>query len=190
MKSKSKSNAKPNQAGIQKRKLNVKRGNNQRQGATIFDLQQQDKDKIGNLIRKVVELDTKCKSTKQRAKESQTKLKQQVTSLKSQNTQIIKQHTKLRSKFQKSLQMLQNYQMKLNEMDSLKSIQQESSKQKSENQAEQIQKEITDLKQLILDLHSKEQQIKNTKKSEKASHKESYTLRCAARHSMIYDHHQ
>merc|ERR1712129_554683 len=133
-------------------------------GATIFDLGKEDKDKIGNLIRKVVELDTQCKSTKEKA--SQTKLKQQVNCLKSQNNQIIKEHSKLRSRFRDSLKLLQNYQVKLDQMETSKSTEQKSisSDHKTEKQTEQIQKEITDLKQLILDLHAKEQKVKTAQK--------------------------
>jgi len=124
--------------------------------ASIFDLQPQDKTKIGNLIRKVVELDTECKTTEQKAKANQRKLEKQLTALKSQNTQIIRQHTKLRSKFQQSLKLLQNYQMKLNQMDTLQSSAVPKERDRDEYAAE-IQKEISDLKQLILDLHRKEE---------------------------------
>eukprot|EP01084_Bolivina_argentea_P167412 290559_1 len=128
--------------------------------ATIFDLQPQDKAKIGNLIRKVVELDTENKSTQQKAKQKQHKLKKQLSALKSQNNQIILQHTKLRTKFQQSLKLLQNYQLKLNQLDAIKSADikracksNTNSTIEQEKYAKQIQKEINDVKQLILDLH-------------------------------------
>lgn len=143
--------------------------------ASIFDLQPEDKTKIGNLIRKVVELDTECKTSEQKAKESQRKLKKQVTALKSQNSQIIKQHSKLRGKFQQSLKLLQNYQMKLNQMDTLqtfhsqhrKSIPKEQPQEDRGKYAEEIQKEISQLKQLILDLHQKEEMKQKQKEQPK-----------------------
>ena len=188
-------------------------------------MQPQDKAKIGNLIRKVVELDTERKSTQQKAKEQTNKLKKQVTALKSQNNAIIKQHTKLRSKFQQSLKLLQNYQIKLNQMDKFyqsqaKEFQSQSQKQNKDNisakiehekYAKQIQDEITELKQLILDLHEKEkeklEQLAQQKKieeeeeekrqqiqtqlREKEREKENISIPSnylrASRRSMIYD---
>ena len=195
----------------QKKKPKAKNMNTDKnEGATIFDLQPQDKEKIGNLIRKVVELDSECKSTEQKAKEKQNKLKKQVTALKSQNTAIIKQHTKLRSKFQQSLKLLQNYQIKINQMDAFYNSQQRkqqqsqsshdhdiSHKKEHEQYAKQIQDEITELKQLILDLHQKEQEKENEKLSkitqirEKSDnqtiHKIPSNYLRASRRSMIYD---
>eukprot|EP01084_Bolivina_argentea_P127902 226147_1 len=101
--------------------------------ATIFDLQTKDKEKIGNLIRKVVELDNKNKHTQKQAKETQIKLKKQVTALQSQNNEIIKQHTKLRSKFHESLRLLKNYQIKLNQMNALQSIKLQQKPQNNNN---------------------------------------------------------
>merc|ERR1712129_75490 len=131
-------------------------------------------------------------STKEKAKESQTKLKQQVNCLKSQNNQIIKEHSKLRSRFRDSLKLLQNYQVKLDQMETSQSVEQKSisSDHKAEKQTEQIQKEITDLKQLILDLHAKEQKVKSTQKPTPRPQQQTYSHQkrsAAARHSMIYD---
>jgi len=130
--------------------------------ASIFDLQPKDKSKIKNLIRKVVALDTECKTTEEKAKENQRKLKKQVTALKSQNHQIIKQHSKLRCKFQQSLKLLQSYQVKITQMDTaecgsdFKHRKPSAEEKEREKYAQQIQTEISDLKQLILELHQKE----------------------------------
>merc|ERR1712129_406550 len=77
---------------------------------------------------------------------------------------------------------------KLDQMETRKSVEQKSIS--SDHKTEQIQKEITDLKQLILDLHAKEQKVKSTQKPTPRPQQQTYSHQkrsVAARHSMIYD---
>mmetsp|Transcript_7067 Transcript_7067/g.11087 ORF Transcript_7067/g.11087 Transcript_7067/m.11087 type:complete len:353 (-) Transcript_7067:585-1643(-) len=170
-------------------KLQPKARDNARLKATIFDLQPEDKAKIGNLIRKCVRLNDDCQNTQKQATENENVLKKQLCSLKNANQEIIQKHVKLRKKFEQSLKLLQNYQKKMNEMNSNHSdkTETEAAKEIATTSAavvatQQIQREINELKQVILDLQRNKENVAAMHQNQIPTN----YLR-ATRRSMIYE---
>ena len=123
--------------------------------AKIHDLQNDEKSKIGNLIRKVIELDNEVKTKEKESCAEKQNLNKKVNILTKQNKDIIKQHVTLRSKFQQSLQLLQNYQLKLNLLHRNKI-----ENDKKVDTISELEKQIDQLKSQLLEMHKKENEYR------------------------------
>lgn len=109
------SNSKTTKPKLQKKKT-VVRGTNT---ACLKDLRPEDKQKIGNLIRKVVQMEGEQRSMTDDVQRRHTDLlaqKHKMDKLKKQNQQIIKETVTVKSKYTDSVRMLRDYQTRLRMM--------------------------------------------------------------------------
>ena len=140
--------------------------------AMIMDLDPKQKMKIGNIIKKMIDMDKESQKLNKKEKIYHKK----IDSLLKQNKYIVKQHSQLKSKFSEALKLVQTYQKKLNEVKSNKYT----IKNKNSHNNDDLKSEINDLKKTIYNI-----QNEMKKNDNHSNHEINVNNKCLSRQSFI-----